>query len=82
MEKLPLTFLAGATEAAINSLRAKTNGTCTVSCTSTCTVFLHEGKYVVSPGNLHDKVDAPYCIEFDLRFNHGEVYINSQRIYQ
>lgn len=79
---MPLDFLANAINAAKNELLKGVNGTCTVSCTDTVTVFLHKNECLVTKGNLHDKVDAPFCIEFDLRYNHGEVYINSQRIFQ
>lgn len=82
MKTMPLNFLADAMSAAKNELMNKIKGTCTVSCTETYTVFLHNDQCLVAKGSLHDKVDAPYCIEFDLRYNHGAVVINSQRIYQ
>lgn len=76
--KMPLSFLAAAKDE-MNNKYAKT---CAVSATGQYTAFMHEGKIFVGVGNLHDKVDAPFCIEFDLRYNHGNVTINSQRIYQ
>ena len=82
MEKMPLRFLVEATESAKQELLNKVAGTCTVSCTANYTVFLHNSKCLVSKGNLHDKVDAPFCIEFDLRYNHGAVVVIGQRIYQ
>jgi len=82
MNKMPLSFLADAIQAAKNELLNKVEGTCTVHSTKQVTVFNHEGKVFAALGNLHDKVDAPYCIEFDLVYNHGNVSINSQRIFQ
>lgn len=79
---MPLSFLADAVQAAKNELLNKVDGTCTVSCTMNCTVFNHQGKVFAAAGNLHDQLDAPYCIEFDLRYNNGNVFIQSQRIYQ
>lgn len=81
MKKMPLDFLFNATEAVKTQLMAAVSHTTTVSCTSTYTAFEHEGNVLVTKGNLHEQVDAPYCIEFDLRYNHGEIVINSQRIY-
>lgn len=78
---MPLEFLANATQEAKNYMLASVNEN-TVSCTKNITVFEHKGKIFCSPGNLHDKVDATYCIEFDLRYNYGNVIIKSQRIFQ
>lgn len=80
--KISLEFLQQATNAATEMLQNKYANTCCVSSTMTCTVFdCGDGTVIVSQGNLHDKVENNRCIEFDLRYNHGAVIINSQRIY-
>lgn len=79
-KKMPLDFLANAIDAAKNQLSESVSSN-TVSSTKTYTVFQHENKIVVALGNLHEKVEAPFCIEFDLRYDTGFVSIVGQRIY-
>lgn len=81
MEKMPLNFLEAAVQCAKDEFSTKLSGTCTVSSTAQYTVFNNRGTIFAVPGNLHKLVDAPYCIEFDLRFNHGSITITSQRFF-
>lgn len=78
---MPLEFLANATKAAKEELLNRVSNTCTVHCTANYTVFYRKSEYVVANGNLHDKVDAPFCIEFDLVYNYGSVVVKGQRLF-
>ena len=80
-KKMPLGFLAEAQAAAKQEMINKYAGTCCVSATGQYTVFQYKDECLVSKGNLHDKVEADFCIEFDLLYTHEQVVINSQRIY-
>lgn len=78
---MPLNFLAEAMSAAKNELINKYAGTCCVSATGQYTVFWHDNKCIVSQGNLNGKIEADFCIEFDLRYNDGRAIILCQRIF-
>jgi len=79
--KMPLGFLAAAMNAAKNEMINKYAGTCCVSATGQYTVFLHDGQCLVSQGNLRDKVESDFCVEFDLRYVEGKAVIICQRLF-
>lgn len=80
--KITLDFISRAQERVINYLRIYYQGsTCIVYATKSVTVFESKGELIVLPGSLHDKVDAPFCVEFEMAYSRGRYFVKSMQAY-
>ena len=81
LKKMPIDFIARAQKAAIDYFGIRYSSTTVAYATKSVTVFEHGGEIIILPGILHDKIEAPYCVEFDLAYSYGSSYVQSTRIY-
>lgn len=81
VKKMSIDFVARAQKAAIDYLVIRYNNKTVAYATKSVTVFEHGGEIIILPGILHDEIEAPYCVEFDLAYSYGSSYVQSTRIY-
>lgn len=78
---MPLAFAADAAKKAIQEVECRYAHTTCVHATRQITCFYHHNEIVALPGNLHDKIEADFCVEYDIVYSHGNAIIRDQRIF-
>ena len=78
---MPLAFIVNASIEAKKEMNLIFSGRNVVSATRQITCFLHENEVCALQGNLHDSIDAPFCVEFDMRYTESGSVIMTQRIF-